>query len=195
MISPLQGIFMSHLVRMQRPHLVLELGCYIGYSALWIAHALRAQQDPSCHIWSCERDHQAAKIAKTNIATAGYANSVTLLAQSADDVLLHWDPEKKLDMIFIDANKSAYKRYYDIILNRDLLTNNGQIIVDNVLFHGRVHSLHSSPSSSVKTNTSIKNPISAKLHDFNAHVAADNRTTQTLLPLFDGLLLIQKINR
>ncbi|KAJ1738672.1 hypothetical protein LPJ58_007197, partial [Coemansia sp. RSA 1591] len=62
---------------------------------------------------------------------AGYKDTVTVLAQPAETALAEWDSTNKLDMIFIDANKSAYKKYYDLILERDLLSAHGQIIVDN----------------------------------------------------------------
>ncbi|KAJ2595859.1 hypothetical protein H4R99_005165, partial [Coemansia sp. RSA 1722] len=144
MISPLQGAFLAHLVHMQRPQRILELGCYKGYSACWLAHALRSVhtepvQQPC--LWTCERDPSIAETATLNIAQAGYADIATVLPQPAQLVLECWDPDKKLDLVFIDANKSAYKLYYDLILDRDLLSDNGQILVDNVLLHGRVHGL------------------------------------------------------
>ncbi|KAJ1944076.1 hypothetical protein GGF37_002361, partial [Kickxella alabastrina] len=141
MISPLQGVFLSHLVRSQGARHILELGCYKGYSALWLAHGLRSQTKGNPQLWTCERDLDVTAIAKQNIIDSGYADIVQVLSQPADEVLQGWNAEQKLDMVFIDANKAAYKKYYNLILERDLLKENGQIIVDNVLFHGQVHGL------------------------------------------------------
>ncbi|KAJ2910315.1 hypothetical protein GGI21_000992, partial [Coemansia aciculifera] len=131
-------------------------------------------------------DPEIAHIAEQNVGLAGLADTVSVVNKSADDVLSEWDPSHKVDLVFIDANKSACKRYYELILSRDLLGDSGQIIVDNVLFHGKVHKQVNSSS-----NDSAKG-IAAKMHRFNEFVASDPRTTQVLLPMFDGLLLIQK---
>ncbi|KAJ2515236.1 hypothetical protein H4217_005299 [Coemansia sp. RSA 1939] len=191
MISPLQGAFMAHLVHTQKPRRILELGCFTGYSAVWLAHALRSYHQTRDllsppRLWTCERDPEVAAVATKNIVRAGYSDTVTVISESADHVLARWDHAQKLDLIFIDANKSAYSRYYDMVLDRDLLGENGQIIVDNVLLHGKVHTTADSPEMTEKS-------IHTKLHDFNRHVTADSRTRHVLLPVFDGLMLITKV--
>ncbi|KAJ2364900.1 hypothetical protein H4S01_003537 [Coemansia sp. RSA 2610] len=178
MISPLQGAFLSGFVRAQRPKSILELGCYVGYSALWLAHGLRdTASSTKPHVWTCERDAAVARTAVENITTAGYKHAISVLNQPAEAVLEAWN--RKVDMVFIDANKSAYRQYYDMILDRELLSEHGQIIVDNVLFHGKVHS---KPRSRIAT----------KIHEFNQYVANDPRTTQVILPVFDGLMIASR---
>ncbi|KAJ2337198.1 hypothetical protein GGI00_000389 [Coemansia sp. RSA 2681] len=183
MISPLQGAFMRHLVSTQRPKSVLELGSYIGYSTIWLAQGLQA--NPGATLCTCESDPAIANVAEENIKLAGLADTVRVVNAPADLLLREWDPSHKIDLVFIDANKSAYKRYYTSILGRDLLSDHGQIIVDNVLFHGKVHTQTTKESGDAKG-------IALKMHRFNEFVASDPRTTQVLLPVFDGLLLIQK---
>ncbi|KAJ2489159.1 hypothetical protein IWW37_004198 [Coemansia sp. RSA 2050] len=193
MISPLQGTFMRHLVATQRPKSVLELGSYIGYSTIWLAQGL--QSVPGSTLCTCEIDQAIAHIAEANIKLAGLADKVRVVNAPAELLLDEWDPTNKLDLVFVDANKSAYMRLYKKILNMDLLSDNGQIIVDNVLFHGRVHTKATTNSgleggvAKVELNTK---GIARKIHSFNEFVANDPRTTQVLLPIFDGLLLIQK---
>jgi len=84
----------------------------------------------------------------------------------------------KWDLVFIDADKTGYIAYYELIVPR--LAEGGMIIVDNVLFHGQV----------------LEKPIKGKnakaVHEFNRHVANDFRTQQVLLPFRDGLFLIKK---
>ncbi|KAJ2470604.1 hypothetical protein GGI02_002821 [Coemansia sp. RSA 2322] len=191
MISPLQGAFMRHLVRSQRPQTVLELGCYVGYSALWLAHGLQSLPGLSPpKLWTCERDSGIANLAKDNIKAAGLADTVHVLNASAKHVLEEWDSQQKLDLVFVDANKSACQLYYDLIMDRDLLSDHGQIIVDNVLFHGQVHPLI---GDSGVSSAGPGSNIAHKMHRFNEHVAIDQRTDQVLLPMFDGLLLIQRV--
>ncbi|KAJ2070267.1 hypothetical protein GGH13_004146 [Coemansia sp. S155-1] len=195
MISPLQGAFMRHLVSMQRPKSILELGSYIGYSTIWLAHGL--QTIPGSTLCTCESDQTIAHIAEENVKLAGLTDTVRVVNAPADLLLTEWDPSHKLDFVFIDANKSAYRRYYSTILNRDLLSDNGQIIVDNVLFHGQVQTqVTTSNANYADDNVRAARKaqsIARKMHSFNEFVAKDPRTTQVLLPIFDGLLLIQKV--
>ncbi|PIA13141.1 S-adenosyl-L-methionine-dependent methyltransferase [Coemansia reversa NRRL 1564] len=201
MISPLQGAFMASLVRAQQAKVVLELGCYIGYSALWLAHGFRCNGvNTGAHLWTCERDTDAAYTAQKNIQMAGYQDTVTVMQQSADLVLSKWDPKKKIDLVFIDANKSAYKSYYDAIIDRELLQDGGQIIVDNVLFRGMV-SKQSDLVDNINAKMSVNSEdqrhnkltqLAQKLGKFNRHVAKDPRTTQVILPIFDGIMIIQR---
>ncbi|MCX6298812.1 MAG: class I SAM-dependent methyltransferase, partial [Bacteroidetes bacterium] len=82
------------------------------------------------------------------------------------------------DLVFIDADKTAYIDYYELIVPR--LSKKGMIIADNVLFHGQV----------------LENPVTGKnakaIQAFNEHVQADERTEQVLLTIRDGLVLIKK---
>ena len=82
------------------------------------------------------------------------------------------------DLVFIDADKTAYIDYYELIVPR--LSNKGIIIADNVLFHGQV------------LDNEIKGKNAKAIHAFNQHVANDDRTEQVLLTVRDGLLLIKK---
>ena len=85
------------------------------------------------------------------------------------------------DLIFIDADKTAYIEYYELLVPR--LSNKGIILADNVLFHGEV----------------LENTISGKnakaIHAFNEHVKNDQRTEQVLLTIRDGISLIRKKNK
>ena len=82
------------------------------------------------------------------------------------------------DIVFIDADKTGYIAYYEMILPR--LSKNGLIIADNVLFHGQV----------LEDKVTGKNAIA--IDSFNKHVAADERTEKVLLTVRDGLLLIKR---
>lgn len=89
------------------------------------------------------------------------------------------DLKEPWDLIFIDADKTAYIEYYELTL--PFLQKGGWLIADNVLFHGQV----------------LENDIAGKnakaIHAFNEHVASDKRVEQVMLTVRDGLLVIRKI--
>ncbi|KAJ2558787.1 hypothetical protein EV175_000636 [Coemansia sp. RSA 1933] len=155
MISPLQGAFLAHLVRTYKPRRILELGCFTGYSAAWLAHGILTYHssnsgEPLPHVWTCEKDLASSTIANENLIKAGYSDNVTIIKRYAAKVLAEWNPDEKLDLIFIDADKASIPDYYETILERDLLSKNGQIIIDNALLHGKIHSGIKSPRPSLE---------------------------------------------
>ena len=82
------------------------------------------------------------------------------------------------DIVFIDADKTGYIAYYEMVVPR--LSKTGIIIADNVLFHGQV------------LEETIKGKNALAIDAFNKHVAADERTEQVMATVRDGLLLIKK---
>jgi len=90
------------------------------------------------------------------------------------------------DMVFIDAEKKKYIEYYEALLdpNTGILSPNGVLIFDNVLWKGRV-------LAAAQKKLGRKEKIAQALHDFNRHVQDDHRTSQLLLPIRDGLSIIQ----
>lgn len=85
-------------------------------------------------------------------------------------------------MIFIDANKKPLWSYYDFILENDLLSSKGLIVIDNVLWKGQVLA-----DELDKTTAAIL--------EFNQRVMRDPRTVQVMLPVRDGLLLLMRADR
>ncbi len=86
---------------------------------------------------------------------------------------------KKFDLIFIDADKMNYKKYYEEAIN--LITNDGLIIIDNVLWHGEV----------VDENNNDKFTIN--IRKFNDHVSRDKRVEKIIIPLGDGMTICRKL--
>jgi caffeoyl-CoA O-methyltransferase len=83
------------------------------------------------------------------------------------------------DIVFIDADKDNYKKYYDSTL--ELIKKNGLIIIDNVLWHGEV--------ADKNNNEKYTNII----RDFNEHVKKDKKTEQVIIPLGDGFTICRKL--
>ena len=87
--------------------------------------------------------------------------------------------KNKFDLIFIDADKENYIKYYN--LSYQLLNKNGLIIIDNVLWKGEV----SKPDKKSKLTNIIR--------DFNNFLKNDVRVEKTILPLGDGITICRRI--
>ncbi len=167
-----QGQFLSMLSAMIQPKYVLEIGTFTGYSALCLVKGLT--DDGMLH--TIERRPEDAATAAENFSKMNANNQITLHVGDAADIIqtlpYQWD------LVFIDADKTGYINYYEMIVPR--LATNGFIVADNVLFHGQV----------------LEQPLKGKnakaMHAFNEHVQADPRTEQVMLSIRDGLTIIKK---
>ncbi|CAN5502051.1 class I SAM-dependent methyltransferase [soil metagenome] len=168
----LQGKVLEFISCMLQPKYILEIGTFTGYSALCLAKGL--QQGGELHTIEL-REEDAGRCAK-NFSQAALHKKIHLHVGNALNIIPGLD--HKWDIVFIDADKTGYIAYYEMLLPR--LNENGLIIADNVLFHGQV----------LADTISGKNAIA--IDAFNEHVAADERTEQVMLTVRDGLLLIKK---
>ena len=169
-----EGRMLEFLVFLARPRSVLEIGTYSGYSALSMAQTL--PQDG--HIITCELDEERADVAERHIAAAGLADSVEVRRGPALETVntLHGP----FDLVFIDADKGGYLDYYEAVLPK--LSDRGLIVVDNVLWSGRVAQ---EPSDEDEDSTRA-------LRAFNDHVAADDRVVNVMLSVRDGVTLVRR---
>ncbi|KAI9595907.1 S-adenosyl-L-methionine-dependent methyltransferase [Syncephalis fuscata] len=141
-VSSLQGQTLRMLVSITGARRILELGCFTGQSALWLADgaieaAKRRHIDPaSIELVTCERDPTAAALAQEWIDKANLTAQVTIEIGHADTILQRLNTQKPFDLIFLDANKNGYISYLTTILECNLLADHGFIIADNVLFRG-----------------------------------------------------------
>lgn len=167
-----QGRLLSFLSKLLQPQYILEIGTFTGYSALCLAEGLH----PEGQLHTIEIREADAQKAQENFHKSNGGKLVTLHTGNALEII----PALpfKWDLVFIDADKTAYIDYYEMVVPR--LSEKGMIIVDNVLFHGQV------------LEPEVKGKNAKAIHAFNAHVATDNRTEQVLLTVRDGLMLIKK---
>ena len=173
MISgPVQGQLLSFISGMIQPQYILEIGSFTGYSALCLANGLT----DSGALHTIELREADAETAALNFSKSKRNKQIHLHIGNALDIIPSLNFE--WDLVFIDADKTAYIDYYELIVPR--LSKKGMIIADNVLFHGQV----------------LENPVTGKnakaIQAFNEHVQADERTEQVLLTIRDGLVLIKK---
>ena len=170
--SSVQGKLLAFISAMMQPEYILEIGTFTGYSALCLATGLK--KDGELH--TIELRNADALIAEENFKISKDAEKLFLHRGNAIDIIPTLS--YKWDLIFIDADKTGYIDYYELLLPR--LSENGIIIADNVLFHGEV------------LGEEIAGKNARAIHAFNEHVANDSRTEQVLLTMRDGLMLIKK---
>jgi caffeoyl-CoA O-methyltransferase len=173
-ISPEQGQFMTQLVTLLSPLLVVEVGTFTGYSSLAMAKGL----PEGGRIIACDVSDEWTTVAREHWERAGVADRIELRLGPGIDTLRALEPDLRIDLAFIDADKPSYLDYYEEVLSR--LSERGVILVDNTLWSGAVARADDTSESTVA------------LRAFNAHVAADPRTVQVLLPIGDGLTMITR---
>lgn len=166
-----QGRVLSMLSHMLRPNVVLEIGTYLGYSALCFAEGLA----DNGKVITIDIQEDTNKVAKSFVAKTDYGNRIEFLLGNAADLIPTLSEE--FDLVFIDADKPNYSNYYDIVFDR--VSDGGYIIADNVLWSGKVLG-------------EIKDEDTQALHEFNQKVIADERVENVLLPIRDGLMVIRK---
>ena len=170
----LQGRFLSLISKMLKPINILEIGTYTGYSALCLAEGL--QENGALH--TIEIDEELEEIITKYFELSAYKEKLHLHIGNALEITPTLN--KIWDLVFLDAEKTEYLQYYEMIL--PYLKKGGFILVDNVLWSGKVTSQISEKDMETKAITA-----------FNDFVQNDPRVENLLLPLRDGLLLIEKL--
>ena len=169
-----EGRFLEFLVFLAQPRLVLEIGTYSGYSALSMAQTLPA----GGRIVTCELDPERVAFAERHIADAGMSERIDVRPGRALDTIATLDGP--FDLVFIDADKEGYRDYYEAVLPK--LSERGLVVVDNVLWSGRVAAPPSDEDSEA----------TRALRTFNDHVAADERVVSVMLSVRDGVTLVRR---
>lgn len=162
------------LVRSHRVKYILEIGTFTGYSALAMAENLPSDG----HIDTIDKNKKINEFAKSYWDKSPHAGKITAHFGDAKEVLTTLD--RKYDLVFIDADKGGYLDYLKKSL--DLLSDKGIIIVDNVLWSGKV-----------TKKADPNDPSTSHLQEFNDFVSQQDSLYSTILPIRDGLFLIQKI--
>jgi caffeoyl-CoA O-methyltransferase len=170
-VGPLEGAFLKMMVQVVGAKRILEIGMFMGYSALCFAEAL--PKDGT--ILTCEIDDESAALARAYFARSPHGRKIEVRMGPALDTMRSLTGP--FDLIFIDADKTNYVNYYRRAL--DLISANGVILVDNVLWDGEVLL---QPPPDERT---------AAIQELNRIVAADSRVTAVLLTIRDGVLMIR----
>jgi predicted O-methyltransferase YrrM len=176
-IAPEQGQFMALLVQLMGAKKTLELGVFTGLSALVVSLAL----PPDGRVVACDVNVEFTDIARRYWQEAGVGDKIELHigpAMETLDQLLSAGEAETFDFAFIDADKSNYDGYYERSL--ELVRPGGLIVIDNVLWSGRV------------ADPQFQDNRTQKIRALNEKLHQDSRINLSLVPMADGLTLAHK---
>lgn len=172
-----QGAFITLFVKILNVKRALELGVFLGYSAISIARGLSENGT----LIACEKNKEYAGQAQDYINQTEFSHKVEIKVGSAivlQNDLISRGLEGTFDFIFIDADKDNYENYYEKGLT--LIRSGGIILIDNVLWYGRV----------IDKNENSK--ITKKIKELNLKISKDIRIESIIVPLGDGMTIVRK---
>ncbi len=172
--GPLQGKLLEFISRMIKPGRILEIGTFTGYSAICLARGLA----PGGMLHTIDINDEITDTANRYFSEAGLQNSVKLHIGNALDIIPGLN--ETFDLVFIDADKEEYIRYYELVLPK--VKTGGLILADNVLWGGKVL-----PGKTDHERETVS------IRKFNEHILNDRRVEKLMLPFRDGLYLLYKL--
>ena len=165
-----QGRVLSMISKLIRPKTILEIGTYTGYSALCLAEGLRKKGV----LHTIDHNEELVAIQKKYFDKSDYKTNIIQHLGNALDIVPKIN--EKFDLVFIDADKSNYINYFNVIIGK--MNNGGVILSDNVLWSGKV--LEPQISDDIDTITLV---------EYNNLLINDSRIETVLLPIRDGLTI------
>ena len=175
-IAVSQCHFLELIIKVANSKKILEIGTFTGLSTLSMSLAL---PDDGI-LLALDKNNVTNKIATDFFKKANQEKKIKTIIKPALESISILKKEKNIfDIIFIDADKDNYKKYYESAL--ELTKKNSLIIIDNVLWHGEV-----ADENNNKKYTKI-------IRNFNKHVKNDKKTEQVIIPLGDGFTVCRKL--
>ena len=166
-----QGRVLSMLSKLVNANRILEIGTFTGYATLCLAEGLR----PEGKLYTLDINMELEDMVRNNFARSSYHSQINYILGDATETVNTLD--EVFDLVFIDADKKNNGTYYDLVF--DKIRPGGLVIVDNVLWSGKV--------LSNQADKDTRNIIT-----FNDKIAADDRVEKLILPVRDGLFIIRK---
>lgn len=171
----LQGRFLSMISHLVKPHRILEIGTYTGYSAICLAEGLA--EGGLLH--TIDVNEELESLVKDYIAKSGNEGKIKFHLGNATKVIPTLS--EQFDIVFIDADKENYLNYYKMVI--DKVKVGGLIIADNVLWSGKV----------IDARELSKDIETQAIDAFNKYVESDERVENILVPIRDGIMMARKI--
>lgn len=169
----LQGKVLEAISCMMRPHCILEIGTFTGYSALCLAKGLAV--DGILHTIELRKDDAAT--AQHFFNQSAFADKIKLHIGNASTIIAGLD--EVFDLVFIDADKTGYIEYFNLVFSK--VRKNGFILADNIFFQGQV------------LETPVKGKNAKAISAFNQFILERTDIEKVILTLRDGLYLIRKL--
>jgi predicted O-methyltransferase YrrM len=169
-----QGRLLSMISKMVKPQMILEIGTYTGYSALCLAEGL----SEGGKLITIDVNAEREDMVNDYISKAGMTGRIQHIIGDALNIVKTLP--HTYDLIFIDADKPNYMRYYEMAIEK--LNSGGYILLDNILWSGKV----------VDEKELLRDKDTQLLHAVNVRVQEDERVENILLPIRDGVMLVRK---
>jgi predicted O-methyltransferase YrrM len=163
-----QGRVLTMLTKLINPKNILEIGTYTGYSTLCFAEGMSGESQ----IFTIDKNEELVSLQDKYFEKSGYRKQIHQFVGNALEIIPNL--EEKFDLVFIDADKSNYINYFDLIIGK--MNKGGIILSDNVLWSGKVVE---------KLNP--KDLDTKVLLEYNQLLNSDERIETVLLPIRDGL--------
>jgi predicted O-methyltransferase YrrM len=170
--GPFQGRFLSLISHLVNPSRILEIGTYTGYSALCLAEGLKEDGK----LVTIDVNEELERRVKGYFDASPWKDKIDYRIGDAVDVIPTLN--EPWDLVFIDADKKNYLRYFQLVV--DQVRSGGFILADNVLWSGKVVD-----QTAMDRETEV-------LRDYNAYVHTDVRVENLLLPIRDGIMVARK---
>ncbi|MCK5781640.1 MAG: O-methyltransferase [Flavobacteriales bacterium] len=169
-----QGRILSMISKLSSPKTILEIGTFTGYSALCLAEGMQK----GGKLITIDKNEELEPISTKYFELSEYSTQIMPIIGNAIDIIptLH----EKFDLVFIDADKSNYINYFNMIIGK--LNPGGIILSDNVLWSGKVIA-----------KTAEKDIDTKVLKEYNLLLKEDPRLETVLLPIRDGLTISRKL--
>lgn len=173
-IGPASGYLCYLAARLIRAKRIFELGSGYGYSTAWFAKAVK--ENGGGEVFHVVWDADLSKRARRHLSALGFEGLVTYCEGEAVQTLR--ETEGPFDLIFNDIDKEGYPAALDVIESK--LRPGGVLIIDNMLWHGRIF------------DTADKSPSTAGVREFIRRITRDPKWIAGLLPVRDGLIVAMK---
>ena len=172
MSGALQGQLLQLICQIHQPKQILEIGTFTGYATICMARGIT--EEGILH--TIEANKELVYIIEKYLKRANLSNKVQLHVGKAQQIIP--DLTGPFDIVFIDAGKQHYEFYYDLVFEQ--VSPGGLIIADNVLWSGKVVQKEHDKDTSI-------------IHAFNEKIQKDERVTNVMLPIRDGLIIARKL--
>ncbi|WP_228275786.1 O-methyltransferase [Gracilibacillus oryzae] len=166
--------FLEQIIRIKQPENILEIGAAIGYSSLRMAYAYKHTK-----IVTIERDQAMYERATHHIAERKKEDQIDVIFGDALDVAETVEQKAPYDLIFIDAAKGQYQKFFTMY--EKMLSPDGMIVTDNVLFRGLVAD-HRDASKRMQK-------LAEKINSYNKWLTDHGSYHTTILPVGDGIAI------
>jgi caffeoyl-CoA O-methyltransferase len=167
-----QGKFLELISKMIRPEFILEIGTFTGYSAICLAKGLK----PGGKLFTIEINDELTEFAHSYFVKAGAESNIVQLTGNAPELIPGL--KQMFDLVFIDGDKREYADYFKKIFKK--VKPGGFIIADNTLWGGQV------------VEPDITDQQARGIIEFNEMIRNNKSIEKMIVPLRDGLTIIQK---